>query len=115
MVFYKDMRNQNWLFPPNILDLIPENHICFFVDEVVESIDYREIEERYEGAGHPAYHPKIMLKLLIMGTIDGLRSSRKIARAAKENVVYMYLAGNLKPDFRTISDFKNNPEVVSEV
>jgi transposase len=54
--------------------LIPENHTCFLVDEVVESIDYREIEKRYEGSGHPAYHPKIMLKLLIKGTIDGLRS-----------------------------------------
>ena len=97
MAFYKDMRNQ-WLFPPNILDLIPENHICFLVDEIVESMNYKEIEKRYQGPGHPAYHPKIMLKLLIMGAIDGIRSSRKLARAARENVIYMYLARMLKPD-----------------
>jgi len=116
MVFYKDMRNQNWLFPPSILDLIPENHICFLVDEVIESMDFSEIEERYEGPGHPAYHPKIMLKLLIMGAIDGIRSSRRLARLARENVVYMFLAGNLKPDFRTISDFrKNNADLISQV
>lgn len=116
MVFYKDMRNQNWLFPPSVLDLIPENHICFLVDEVIESMDFSEIEKKYQGPGHPAYHPKIMLKLLIMGAIDGIRSSRRIARMARENVVYMFLAGNLKPDFRTISDFrKNNADLISQV
>lgn len=116
MVFYKDMRNQNWLFPPSILDLIPENHICFLVDEVIESMDFSDIEKRYQGPGHPAYHPKIMLKLLIMAAIDGVRSSRKIARMARENVVYMFLAGMLKPDFRTISDFrKNNADLISQV
>jgi len=115
MAFYEDMRNQ-WLFPPNILDLIPEKHICFLVDEVVKSINYKEIEKKYQGPGHPAYHPKIMLKILIMGAIDGIRSSRKIARMARENVVYMFLAGMLKPDFRTISDFrKNNADLISEV
>jgi len=61
-------------------------------------MDFSEIEEKYQGPGHPAYHPKIMLKLLIMGAIDGIRSSRKLARAARENVVYMFLAGNLKPE-----------------
>jgi len=51
-----------------------------------------------------------------MGAIDGIRSSRKIARAARENVVYMFLAGMLKPDFRTISDFrKNNADLISQV
>ena len=46
-----------------------------------------------------------------MGAIDGIRSSR-IARMARENVVYMFLAGMLKPDFRTISDFrKNNADI----
>ena len=78
-------------------------------------MDFSEIEEKYQGPGHPAYHPKMMLKLLIMGAIDGVRLSR-IARMARENVVYMFLAGNLKPDFRTISDFrKNNADLISQV
>ncbi|WP_256999982.1 transposase [Candidatus Methanoperedens nitratireducens] len=45
--------------------------------------------------------------------MDGIRSSRKIAKNARENVVYMYLAGLLQPDFRTIGDFrKNNLELI---
>lgn len=114
MVFYTDLKGQNWLFPPNIRDMIPDDHICHLVDAVVDDMDLKELESKYEGPGHPAYHPRIVLKLLIMSSIDSIRSSRKIARLAKENVVYMYLAGNLKPDFRTVSDFrKEHPKEIS--
>jgi len=108
MTFYKDLKDQQLLLPLNIRDMIPENHICFLVDEIVQKMDLIEYEKKYEGAGHPAYHPKIIIKLLILGIMDGIRSSRKIAKNARENVVYMYLAGLLKPDFRTISDFRKN-------
>lgn len=108
MVFYKDLKDQELLLPLNISELIPENHICFLVDEIIHKMDLSEFEKKHEGAGHPAYHPKIILKLLILGMIEGIRSSRKIAKNARENVVYMYLAGLLKPDFRTISDFRKN-------
>jgi len=48
-----------------------------------------------------------------LGQIDGIRSSRRIAKNARENIVYMYLAGLLRPDFRIIGDFwKNNLELV---
>lgn len=113
MAFIKSYKNQEWLLPPRLEDLIPEDHICYFIDEIVDSIDFSSIEARYEGPGHPAYHPKIIIKLLITGMIDGVRSSRKIAKNVRENVVYMFLAGKLKPDFRTISDFrKNNQELI---
>ena len=113
MTFYKDLKAQQLLLPPNIRDLIPKNHICHLVDKIIQNMDLTEIEKNFEGAGHPAYHPKIILKLLILGQIDGIRSSRKISKNARENVVYMYLAGLLQPDFRTISDFrKNNLELV---
>lgn len=108
MVFYRDLKGQSWLFPPNIRDMILDEHICHLVDLVIDGIDLSYLESKYEGPGHPAYPPKAMLKILIMAAIDGIRSSRKIARLAWENVVYMYLAGLLKPDFRTISDFRKN-------
>jgi len=108
MAFIKRLRNQNWLFPPTIADLIEEDHICRLVDDVVENIDFKSIEGRYDGPGSPAYHPKVMMKLLIQGTIDGIRSSRKISKATKENVVYMYLSDHLNPDFRTICRFRKD-------
>ncbi|MHC4546633.1 MAG: IS1182 family transposase [Planctomycetota bacterium] len=113
MVFFKDEKKQNWLIPPNIKDMIDDDHICHIVDAVIDSMDFTEIEKKQEGPGHPGYHPKIILKIIIMGMIDSIRTSRKLKKNAKENVVYMYLAGKSKPDFRTISDFrKNNPELV---
>ena len=116
MAYVKSFKSQQWLLPPSIEELIPEDHICFLVESVVESMDYTSFDKRYAGAGHPAYHPQVIIKLFIMAMLDGVRSSRKIDRLAKENVVYMYLAEKLKPDFRTISDFrKNNQEIIKEV
>jgi transposase len=89
MTFYKDLKDQQLLLPLNIRDMIQENHICFLVDEIVQKMDLTEYETKYEGAGHPAYHPKIIIKILILGIIDGIRSSRKIAKNTRENVVYI--------------------------
>ncbi len=78
--------------------------------------DFTEFEIRYDGSGHPAYHPSILCKILIQSMLDRVRPSRAIARNVRENVVYMYLAENLQPDFRTISDFrKENEKLITEV
>ena len=58
MAFIRRLRNQNWLFHPTIADLIEEDHICRLVDAVVEGIDFKSIEEKYDGPGNPVYHPK---------------------------------------------------------
>ncbi|WP_319508520.1 transposase [uncultured Methanolobus sp.] len=108
MVFIQSSKNQTWLLPSDIRDIISSHHICYLVDSFVEELDFTDFELRYAGAGHPAYHPKILCKILIQAMIDGIRSSRAIARCARENVVYMYLAEKLIPDFRTISDFRMN-------
>jgi transposase len=116
MAYIQSYKGQSWLLPPSIEDLIPDDHMCFLVEGLVDSLDYSTFDIRYSGAGHPAYHPRILLKLLIMGVLDRVRSSRRLARNARENVVYMYLSEKLAPDFRTISDFrKDNPELVKEV
>lgn len=113
MVFIKP-KNQVWTLPPDIRDLIPSDHICYLVDSFVDEMDFSEFETRYDGSGHPAYHPCIMCKILIQSMLDRVRSSRAIARNVRENIVYMYLAENLQPDFRTISDFrKENEELIT--
>jgi transposase len=79
-------------------------------------MNFSEFEIRYVGSGHPAYHPCIMCKILIQSMLDRVRSSRSIARNVRENIVYMYLAEKLQPDFRTISDFrKENESLISEL
>lgn len=113
MVYIKSYRYQNWLLPPSLEEMIPEDHLCYLVEELVDSLDFNSFDIKYSGAGHPAYHPRIILKILVMGFLDKIRSSRKLARNSRENVVYIYLSEKLSPDFRTISDFRKcNPDLV---
>lgn len=115
MVFYTSLKNQDWLIPPRIEDIIEDEHVCNIVEIVVDNIDFSEIEKSQEGPGHPMYHPRIYIKIIVMGMIDGVRSSRKLEKQVKENVVYMYLAEKLQPDFRSISDFrKDHPELIED-
>ena len=101
MAFIESSKNRVWTLPPDIRDLIPSDHICYLIESFVDMTDFSEFEIRYDGSGHPAYHPCILCKILIQSMLDRVRPSRAIARNARENVVYMYLAENLLPDFRT--------------
>ena len=115
MSYIQSFKGQQWLLPPSLEDLIPEDHVCFVVEDFLEEIDLSSFDQHYAGAGHPAYHPRIILKLIIMGVLDRIRSSRAVARNARENVVYIYLAEKLAPDFRTISDFrKANAQLIKD-
>jgi transposase len=116
MAFIKSSKNKVWTLPPDIRDLIPSDHICYLVESFVDEMDFSEFEIMSDGSGHPSYHPCLMCKILIQSMLDRVRPSRAIARNVRENVVYMYLAENLLPDFRTISDFrKENEDLITEV
>ncbi len=107
MAVRADKMGQTWLFPPNILDLIPLNHICHFVIAIISRLCGNDLNKEYESTpGCPAYPREMLSRIVVQAAIDGVRSSRKIARLCRENVVYMYLSGNEKPDFRTIALFK---------
>ncbi len=113
MTYIQSYPNQTYLIPPKITDLFSKDHICYLIEQIVGEMDFSEFDIKYSGAGHPAYHPRINLKLLTLAYLDGIRSSRKIAKNAQENVVYIYLAEKVKPNFRTISDFrKDNPGII---
>jgi transposase len=116
MTYINSYKGQDWLLPPSIKQMIPENHICFFVEEFVENLDFSEFDLKFEGAGAPAYHPRILAKILLQGMLSRERSSRKIASACRENFVFMYLSEKLNPDFRTICRFrKNNVNFLKQV
>ena len=106
MVYLQTNKNQNWLLPLSINDMMPKYHICFLVEEFAENLDYKNFDVRYDGAGHPAYHPRIIMKIIIQGMLSRVRSSRKLAASCRENFVMMYLAEKTQPDFRTIARFR---------
>ena len=55
-------------------------------------MDFKAFDFKYAGAGHPAYHPRVLLKILVMRVMDRVRSSRRLAENARENVVFMFLS-----------------------
>jgi transposase len=99
---------QNLLFPPSVLDLVPEGHLAHFVrDTVIEDLDLAEILETYtEERGYPPYHPTMMTALLLYAYCQGIYSSRRMAKACQERVDFMAVTAMQRPDFRTISDFR---------
>ena len=115
MAYISSFKGQNWLIPQSISDMIPKNHICFFVEEFVESLDFSGFDMINEGPGHPSYHPRIIMKILLQGMLSKERSSRRLANACNENFVFMYLAEKVQPNFRTLCRFRvDNAEFIKE-
>ena len=99
---------QELLLPPSLRDWLPDDHLAFFVSDLVDALDLSAITEVYdrEDRGQPPYHPAMMTKLLVYGYCIGVFSSRKIARRLVEDVAFRVLAAGNTPDFRTLSDFR---------
>ncbi len=88
--------------------VIPEEHLCRFVKQVVLSLDTESIEAKYSFLGQNSYHPKLLLCLLFYGYATGIRSSRKLAERCMGDHFFIYLMQSYTPDYRTISDFRKD-------
>jgi transposase len=105
-VFKSYSIHQQELFPLNLNDLVPLSHAARLIDQVVEKLDISAILAQYKGGGTSSYPPKMLLKILFYGYLNNTFSCRKLAKACTENIYFMWLSGGLKPDFRTINDFR---------
>lgn len=106
-VFKEYNQQQIQLLPPNLGELIPENHLVRVVNQVVEHLDISSIVNQYEGGGTSAYHPKMLVKLLLYGYAMKIYTGRKIAKALRQDITFMWLAADNRPDFRTINMFRS--------
>lgn len=97
---------QGELLPSFPGDALDPSDPAFFVDEIVEGLDLEAFESRYAVAGERAYPPRMLLKLWLFGAITGVHSGREIARRLYYDLRFRYLAGDLRPDFRTINRFR---------
>jgi transposase len=101
-------QDQGILFPPHLREFLPDVHQAVVINDVVETLDLSCLYQKVSPEGNPAYHPKMMLKILIYGYANGIFSSRRLQKALGESIAFIYLAAWQKPDFRTISDFRKN-------
>src|SRR6516225_8409446 len=97
-----------YLFPPSLREWLPENHLAYFVSDIIDQLDLSAIESYYEGEerGYPPYHPRMMTKMLVYGYCVGVFSSRKLEKRLVEDVGFRVLAAGNEPDFRTIAEFR---------
>jgi transposase len=100
-------QQQGQLFPGHLRDALDPSDPVFFIDDAVESLDVSGFEEHYAGMGERAYPPRMLLKLWLFGATAGVYSGRELARRVHWDLRFRYLAGPLRPDFRTINRFRS--------
>ncbi len=102
-------RNQKIMFPEYVEDYISDDNPIRVIEEYVETINFKEMgftKTTEIRAGAPGYHPSILMKLYLYGYLNGIRSTRKLENEANRNIEVMWLLRRLKPDFKTIADFR---------
>lgn len=105
-VFKKYTMGQIVLLPRDLEEEIEPNHLVRVVNAAIEKMDLKMVYAQYQGGGTSSYHPKMLLKVLIYAYTQQIYSSRKIAKALRENIYFMWLSGNSHPDFHTINRFR---------
>ena len=103
-------RKQAMLFPQRIDEYVPQDAPVRAYDVFINAMDFDKLGIHIDPdkVGCPQYDPRAMLKLLVYGYSYGIRSSRKLERETHYNLSFIWLTGGLKPDFKTIAEFRRN-------
>lgn len=115
---YGNNRYQRQLIPESIDEYIADDDPVRAYDAFIEALDLEKLGITLDSnkKGNPEYHPKVMLKLLVYGTSYGIHSSRKLERALYHNFSFIWLAQGLKPDHKTIAEFRRrNTKAIAQV
>lgn len=105
-----------WLLPPRVIDELGEDHLVFFLHKLIEKADLSAFEASRSTTGRPAYPPQMMLKIWLYAYALGLTSSHRIEQLIREDLGFRFLAGNNKPDYWTLNDFRRRyPRALNDV
>ena len=114
-----ESRTQGILLPECLDDYVADNNPVRVIDVFVDELDLRKLG--FTGVdpsatGRPAYHPAVLLKIYLYGYLNRIQSSRRLETESQRNVELMWLTGRLKPDFKTIANFrKDNGKAIGGV
>lgn len=96
------------MYPVNIFDLLPSDHDCFIFEEIFKHINTTEVEKQYHHLGQHAYHPRLIVSILVYAYSHGVFSSREIEQRCNQDLAFMYISKQNCPNFRVLSDFRKN-------
>jgi transposase len=106
-----ESREQRVLFPEVLDDYISEENLVRFIDAFVDGLEMEELgfdRTAPKETGRPPYDPRDLLKLYIYGYLNRVRTGRTLERECQRNVELMWLMRKLRPDFKTITDFRKD-------
>ncbi|HEL0597977.1 TPA: transposase, partial [Streptococcus equi subsp. zooepidemicus] len=103
---YSHYNTNQTTLPLEISSLLPQNHLVFTIEQVVNTLDERVFEDFYHEVGRPSYHPKMLLASLLFAYSQGIFSGRKIEKMMSETIAMQYLTGQLVVSYRTINRFR---------
>lgn len=95
-----------YLLPPSVEDWLPKDHLARFVVDIVDQLDLSALTQQYRGSGSVAYHPAVMLGLLLYGYATGVYASRRIEAATHDSIAFRYIAANVQPDHDSLCAFR---------
>ena len=108
-------RRQTMLLPEHLDDYVDENSPVRAIDAFIDLLDLAALgfNTLTAATGRPGYHPGLMLRIYIYGYLNQVQSSRRLERECGRNLELVWLTGRLKPDFKTIADFRkdNGPAI----
>lgn len=105
--FRQDNQGEIVLFPSRLDEKISPTHIVRLINRMVNGMDLQDLLSDYKGGGASAYHPRMLLKVLLYAYCMKIYTGRKIANALETDITFMWLSGNQTPNFRTINSFRS--------
>ena len=107
-IFKSYSQGQVSLFPASLDEKIPQHSSVRTINQIVDNLDITKVFDTYKGGGTSAYHPRMMLKVVLYSYLNNIYSCRKIEQALVDRVSFMWLSGNQTPDHNTINRFRSS-------
>jgi len=106
IIFKSYSQNQDFLLPKSLNEFVEPGHIARLISDIIDEMNIDHIIETYKGGGTSAFNPRMLLKDWILGFVNKIYSCRLLARELRENLTFIWISGNQKPDFRTLNNFR---------
>src|SRR5271156_6232527 len=104
--FYAYTPEQGYLLPPNVVDELGSDHLCFFIRQVVRQLDLRGFVKNYRPEGGMLYAPELMLSVWLYAYATGMTSARRLSQRLGEYLALRFLAGGARGDNWALSAFR---------
>ena len=111
VLMYKHYNMNQLVLPLNLEVKLQQNDIAFTIHNLVESIPDEAFKSFERDTGRPAYHPRMMMKIILCAYTQSVFSGRKIEALLKDSIRMMWLAQGYEPSYRSINRFRVHSEI----